>query len=34
LLANFEMIRDEVDAIVQGELQRIGDAPEMGHLVL
>ncbi|HEV2479740.1 MAG TPA: YWFCY domain-containing protein [Puia sp.] len=34
LLANFELIRVQVDRIVQGELQRIGDAPEMGHLVL
>jgi len=34
LMANFELIRGQVEAIVQGELQRIGDAPELGHLVL
>lgn len=34
LLDNFESIRGDVDMIVQRELQRIGDSPEMGHVVL
>jgi hypothetical protein len=33
-MANFELVRAQVEVIVQEELQRIGDAPEMGHLVL
>jgi len=34
LMANFELIRSQMEAIVQGELQRIGDVPKMVHLVL
>jgi hypothetical protein len=34
LLAHFELIRAEVDGIVQSELDRIRNAPELAHLVL
>jgi len=34
LMANYELIRSQVEMIVQGELQRIADSPELGHVVL
>lgn len=34
LLANFELIRAQVGELVLSELDRIGDMPEMGHVVL
>lgn len=34
LLANFELIRSQAGMIVQRELQRIGDSPELGHVAL